>query len=487
MKNVFKLSFLLFAFLCIGCDTLDLVPVSSKSVEGFYKTELQIEQAVNGAYASLQRAFVTENYSYMLTEAASDNAFQGTEYDDGSISRATVTPSLPILYQAWSVPYAGINRCNQVLKKITDVPMSDTKRQQFTGEAKLIRALLYFDLVRMFGKAVKVTEPVSIDESYDVPAASAEEIYDLIVTDLTEAANLLPSSYDAGNLGRATSWTAKGFLGKVYVFRSGYPLKKNEWDKAKSLFEEIINSGNFEFAAKYEDIYSHANESGKQSVFSIRFSNTIIGEGNPFPRRNAPNPIAKDDVLFGGSPFNLFLSADLVNSFEVNDVRKNVAIRSSWKKNTGDIITNEPFSQKYLNGPINENGWDIDWIALGYTDILLMHAECLNEIGYVANGEALKTLNRVRERAGLKARTSAEIPDQNSFRLAMEIERRHEFCFENLRWFDLVRTNRALEVKRKFLSAYNLEGNMKSENQYFYPIPQRVINVSPVITQNAGY
>jgi starch-binding outer membrane protein, SusD/RagB family len=216
------------ACLLSGCSSLDLIPVSDKSVEGFYKTETHINQAVLGAYNGLRNVWVNAQSSYMLTEARSDNAFQGTAYDDGPISRFEVTPTLPVLSTAWAAYYSNITRSNRILEALPNVTMEDTKRKQYEGEAKFTRALFYFDLVRLFGGVPKVTRSLSIDESYKTNRATAEEIYDQIVTDLTEAAALLPEIYDNTNKGRATKWAAKGYLGKVYLFRSGYPLKKQE-------------------------------------------------------------------------------------------------------------------------------------------------------------------------------------------------------------------------------------------------------------------
>jgi hypothetical protein len=114
----------------------------------------------------------------------------------------------------------------------------------------------------------------------------------------------------------------------------------------------------------------------------------------------------------------------------------------------------------------------------------MMYAECLNELGYVPDGEAFQILNDVRQRAGLAAKTSTDVPDQAAFRLWMEKERRWELCFENVRWFDLVRTDRALTVMKAFLTQYGMGDNVVSRDQYLYPIPQTVIDVSPIITQN---
>lgn len=491
---IFKKHIALVLIFALGsCNQIDLVPVSSKSVEGFYKTETHINQATTGLYNGLRGVWVTSQASYMLNESRSDNTFQGTAYDDGPISRFQETSFLPVLNTVWSSYYTNINRCNRILEQIDNVEISQDKRNQYVGEAKFVRAVLYFDLVRLFGGVPLVTTSLSISESQTVPRASIEQVYDLIVSDLKEASDMLPAVYDNANKGRATKWAAKGYLGKVYVFRSGYPLKKDEWELARDTFRELIDSGQFEFFDSYEDIYRFEKEGGRQQVFSIQFKAGAGGHGNPFPTRNASNdiapvPEAQGGLSFGGSPFNLFLSEDLVESFEEGDLRKNVAIRSSWLHKSGEIITTLPTSRKYQNGPVvAANDWDIDWIALSYTDVLMMYAETLNELAYDPNGEAFDILNNIRIRAGLQPKSASDIPDQQLYRLWMENERRFELCFENLRWFDLVRTDRALEVMKAFLGQYGMSANIQNRDQYLYPIPQPVRDVTPHIDQNPGY
>lgn len=484
---------LVFAFLTLaGCNQLDLVPVSSKSVEGFYRTEAHFNQAAIGLYSGLRGVWVTSQSSYMMTEARSDNAFQGTAYDDGPISRFQETSILPVLNSVWSSYYSNINSCNRILEQVGNAEISDEKRKQYEGEARFVRALLYFDLVRYFGGVPLVTMPLSIQESHDAKRFSIEEVYNLIVEDLQAASELLPAVYEGSDKGRATRWAAKGYLGKVYVFRSGYPLFKGEWGLARDTFKELIDSGQFRFFERYDDNYLHEYEGGQQQVFSIQFRSGVGGHGNPFPTRNASNDIApvpqsQGGLEFGGSPFNLFLSDDLVRSFDEKDLRRSVSIRYSWLHRSGETITTLPTCKKYQNGPVAAaNDWDIDWIALSYTDVLMMYAESLNELGYSATGDAFEILNRVRIRAGLESKTMEDVPNQEAYRLWMERERRHELCFENLRWFDLVRTDRALDVMGSFLAQYGL-GGLGSRERYLYPIPQPVRDVTPHIDQNPGY
>lgn len=476
-----------------SCSRLELTPISQKSTAGFYQTETHIDQAVVGAYNGLRSAWVTAQGSYMLTEARSDNAFQGQAYNDGPISRFEVTPDLPILNTVWNSYYSYIQRCNEILEALGTVDMADDVRRQYEGEARFLRGLFYFDLVRLFGAVPLVTTTLTIDESYSVNRSTVEALYSQIETDLTTAADYLPANHDAGNTGRATTWAARGYLGKVYLFMSGYPLAANRWEDARKRFKEVIDAGVFEFFTDYAAIYDHGHEGEKQQVFSIPFVSGQDGNGNPYPTRNASNDVAplsfaEGGVPFGGSPFNLFLSNSIVEAYEPGDLRKDVSILSSWRHKSGETITTLPTAKKYQNGPVVQaNDWDIDWIALSYTDVRMMYAEVLNELGYQSSGEAFTILNDVRQRAGLEPKTGADVPNQETFRRWVAQERRVEFAFENLRWFDLVRTDRALDVMGDFLSEYGLGANVKSRDQYIYPIPQAVLNMTPHLGQNDGY
>lgn len=485
--------FILLTIMSSACSRLELVPISQKSTAGFYQTETHINQALIGAYNGLRSAWVTSQGSYMLTEARSDNAFQGQAYNDGPISRFEVTPDLPILNTVWGSYYNYIQRCNEILEALDKVDMGDGARRQYEGEARFLRGLFYFDLVRLFGAVPLVTNTLTIDESYKVTRSSVEEVYNQIEADLAIAVDYLPANHGTDNTGRATTWAARGYLGKVYLFMSGYPLVANRWEDARKRFKEVIDAGVFEFFTDYAAIYDHSNEGGKQQIFSIPFVSGQNGNGNPYPTRNASNDVApvsfaEGGVPFGGSPFNLFLSNSIVAAYEPGDSRKEVSVLSSWLHKSGETITTLPTARKYQNGPVVQaNDWDIDWIALSYTDVLMMYAEVLNELGYQPSGEAFAILNDVRQRAGLDPKTAADVPNQAAFRQWVEHERRVEFAFENLRWFDLVRTDRALDVMGEFLDEYGLGANVESRDQYIYPIPQAVLNMTPQLGQNAGY
>lgn len=493
MKKILIACSLMLCVFSFSCNNLDLLPISAKSVEGFYTNEQEIRQAVNACYNTLGSILVRNNYSYWLTEARSDNTFQGMGYDDGPINRFTETATLPTLATVWADHYNLIFQSNKILEALATIDLTEEKRTQFEGEAKFFRALSYFNLVRFFGDVPLIMKSLTLNEGYSVSRNSTQEVYQQIESDLIDASGLLPIEYPANDYGRVTRWAAKGMLGKVYVFQSGYPLELGKWEDARLLFREIIESGRFSFFDNYADIFSYEHETGNQSLFSIKFTSGA-SNGNPFPTRNAPNdianrPLEEGGIPFGGSPSNIFISEDFITSFEEGDIRKDVSIQFEWVDRSGNIRNDLPFVRKYLNGPIvsGARDWDVDWIVLRYTEILMLYAECLNELSYTADGEALEILNQVRERANLNPWLSSDIENQDDFRLKMETERRHEFCFENIRWFDLVRTDRALDVMSDFLEQYGLEANFQNRNRYLFPIPQKEINMNKNLTQNTGY
>lgn len=492
MKKLYLLILVATLNLINGCDKLDLNPISQKNADNFYTNESEFTQAIAACYNSLRSIKLKSDYSYRLTEARCDNAFQGQAYDDGQISRFEETELLTELSNAWQGHYTGINWCNLVIENLKNHTTDIKSKDQLMGEAKFIRAVIYFNLVRLWGSVPIVDKPISLSESYNIERSTFQKVYDFIKADLQDAITLLPelSALPAASKGRVCKNAAKAYLGKVLVFESGYPLKKNKWNEAKTILKEVIDSQEYLFFNNFADIYLIANELGKQSVFSLCCKSNSQGQGNNFPTRNTPNNIKKTGPLsvpFGGSPNLLMLTPSIVNAFEPGDKRKDVSIQMQWYDDKNVLQKLDPFCIKYLNGsPPAANDWDADWIDYRYDEVLLLYAECLNEIAYVANGEAFDIVNKFRTRAGLLIKSATDVQNQAEFRLWIEKERRLEFCFENIRWFDLVRTDRAETIMLAELTPRNYGANVSKE-KYFYVLPQRVTNENPKMLVDPGF
>ncbi|EPR70900.1 putative nutrient binding outer membrane protein [Cyclobacterium qasimii M12-11B] len=229
-----------------------------------------------GVYDGLQST-QTSVYAMLMKEQRSDNTFQQSLlYNFHSIIHFNESPENTQLYPAWSDLFESIYRCNIFLEKIEGVSFEDDQlKEQMKAETKVIRALFYFDLVRYFGGVPIVTKPLSITESLQYERNSIDEVYAAIIADLEEAAATLPQTYSSQDVGRITSLAAKALLGKVYLTKSGYPLNSGEWEKAKVLLEEVINSGQFEFFPQYSDVFNIANDNGKQYVFGFNLIQTL--------------------------------------------------------------------------------------------------------------------------------------------------------------------------------------------------------------------
>lgn len=482
------LIYILLVFVFFSCENkLELNPISDKNVGSFYETEDEFYQAIMGCYDGLQNAMLKQNYSYMLTESRSDNAWQQVDYDDGRTCRFNEDADLTILNSAWAGLYKYISRCNYILESLNENTVLDTDvKNQFEGEARLMRALFYFELVRFYGEVPLVDKVISIDEGYSLGKSSVEDIYNFIVSDMKSAEGLLPDVKPSANPNRLTELAAKGFLGKVYVFRCGYPLNKDEWGLAATELKAVLDGiGNAGFFDNYSDIFDINNEGGEQAIFSIGCKSGSEGEGNPFPTRNTPNDIKSgtDSLMlqYGGSPFRLFLDNYILESMfdEPGDLRSSYTIQKKYINTSLDTITNQPFCRKYRSGTLAAaNDWDIDWILLRYTDVYMLYAEA--QYHQNEKTEALNILNKVRERAGLTDLEATDIDTEDEFVDVLLRERRKEFCFENQRWFDLVRTDKALEIMEPFLSYYGSGANFTSRDQYYYPIPQQETDITGI-------
>ena len=467
-------------------DALDMQPISSKNVGNFYKTQTHFEQAIVGVYSNMKSCVLNTTWSYMLTECRSDNCWQGVEYDDGRISRFTETNELGALSSAWSGLYNYILNCNYILTQIGDVEFTDaTLKNTIEGEARFARAMYYFDLVQFFRGVPIVEKPISISESKQMTRATEEEVYNFIISELKTAAELLPNKKPSQNGSRLTSYAAKTLLGKVYVYASGYPLNKDYWKEAKSVLGEVVNGISMSgFLPNYGDNYLETNEKKDQTIFGIDCITSTAGYGNQYPTRNAPNAmlVSNTDPLgipYGGSAWQLFFDYTIVDSIfpEEGDLRREYSVQTEWKDKSGSVITNLPFCKKYRNGSVNSaSNWGVDYIVLSFTNAYMLYGEACYHCG--DKSTALEVLNNVRGRAGLKPLTSDAIASEADYVTANLKERRAEFCFENDRWGDLVRTDRAYDVMKAFLKNYGLESNLTSKDQYFYPIPLRETNIT---------
>ncbi len=484
MKNKI-IHFLLLPLILMGCneDFLDLNPISQANVGNFYKTQEDMTNAVWGVYDILQRDGIYGFSMMVAGENRSDNVtntLKGQSYSD--FDDFVISTNNSIINNLWNTHYAGIYRANVVLGRIDNVPMDEALKNRYVAEVKFLRGLMYFNLVRIFGDVpLAITEPVSIEEGYGHGRVPTTQVYQQILQDLSEAAQVLPVSYGGNDIGRATMGAALALLGKVY-------LTIQDFQSASTTLKKVIDLGVYELLPDYAALWDPANANHAESIFEIQYKKGGLGEGSRYPNDAAPRQSAAAVVEIGGGQGIYIPESNMIDTYETGDPRKETSLAEGYTSEAGDYVP-DPYILKLIEQPFQVHDSDINWTVLRYADVLLMYAEALNELSYEANGEAFTYLNMVRARVGLPFKTSdhtdpdLRISDQAAFRLAIDRERRVELAFEGHRWFDLVRTERYMEVM-------NARGYIFTVEEYhkLYPIPQSQIDINPdVIMQNPGY
>ncbi len=482
MKNLKIYLSVLLVVIITGCrdEFLNLQPISSAASGNFYQTADDIRVALNGAYAALQNSGISTN-NYVFGEIPSDNTYpvaSGSVTDQDEFDRFYIRTTNPFISARWNNSYNALSRVNTVLEQIDAIEMDADLKSRNIAEARFLRAYVFFELVRTFGDVPLVTQSLTsnLDEAYNYGRDPITVVYTQIETDLLEAEGGLPTAYTGSDIGRITLGAAKALLGKVY-------LTQNKFSDAAAKLREVIDLNVYSLVS-YEDAFDPTQKNGREAVFEIQFA-AGMGIGNPWPNAFAPQNSGNAVINFGGGGNNR-PTQDLIDAYETGDIRRDFSLATSYVNSSGQVIQ-DVFVRKYRFNPAlnNDNANNIPIIR--YADVILMYAESLNELGYEANGEAFNYLNMVRERAGLSAKSPAEIPDQNTFRLAMEQERRVEFAFEGHRWFDLVRTSRAIPVINGKAESINLVAPI-TQNNLVFPIPQSQIDINQSrITQNPGY
>jgi hypothetical protein len=519
-----KLKHYIILIFCSGLfackKVIDLYPQSNLNTGTYYSNMEEVRTALTGVYNGMQKSLSNE---WQFTELRSDNAKQGqpgstasTNRDLSDLDMFSPATTHQAVYTYWLTNYNNIRNANIVLQRLgviydpaagtisfapITIPIEELDRKQLAGEAMVIRAHHYFNLVRLFGGVFLLHEPVSAEQGKTMNRVAASEIYKLIEADLkTAAASMNTLKYtqiiatDAGKatLGRATGWAAKGLLGKVY-------LTLGRKADAIVQLQDVITNGGYSLQPSYASVFSTANEMNSEILFAVRYKAGGLGLGSHFGNTFSPLGIGSQIINGDGDGLN----------YPTNDL--DTATNGDGRKPTlmsvhGTGSSAKLYVKKYLFPVTLADDGESDWPVLRYSDILLMMAEAQ---GF--SPSSIDLINTVRPRAGLSLYTTSTITNVTEFEAALSHERRIEFAFENQRWFDLLRYNTTMTtinavqtLKDHFTDEYfnhyrlyvapaptlaELHQNVSINNRLLLPIPQREIdtNTQLVIEQNQGY
>ncbi|MCO5242101.1 MAG: RagB/SusD family nutrient uptake outer membrane protein [Chitinophagaceae bacterium] len=504
-----------FSLIFLSCSKtfLDKAPESSITSGNFYKTSAQFDQALVGAYASLRGAKGFSDAVYPMAEMRSDN----THFIFNNGNRALAVASRedadefldvstsPIIAANYNNHYSGIARVNTILGNVSKAGLTEQDVNRITGQAKFLRALYYFDLVRYFGGVPLYLSEVTNTTNAYLPRSSVKEVYDAIVDDLKDAVAKLPVPGFPQN-GRATQGAARMLLADVYLTQKNYPLAESE-------LKSIIGMG-YSLLPDYASVFALSNKNSVESIFEIQYQQGNQGQNSnwyQFLPLSGDLSLITGITSYNGSTstggFNI-PTGDLIESYEANDTRLDASIAIAEGTGVTEMMVIEavksargytpppgkiyvPFIKKFVHPHALLYNTDDNFPVYRYAEALLSLAEVLNEQD--KSPEALTYLNQVRSRAGLEPSTET---NRDLLRAVIDHERRVEFAFENKRWFDLVRTGKAVEVMNNhgvYIKAVHAGESYLPANSYkvtanhlLYPIPFREVQIGR-LDQNPGY
>ena len=501
MKNKFLQTIL------IGCSVLLLSSGCKKFLtqevpgafaeDDFYKTDLDITQAVTGIYDMMQ-AHYNNNWAslYLIKTLLSDETnCGGSDAGDQpgyqTLDDYNFDATNDKVRDAWRMCYFTIYRANKVINK---TEASNTVRKRLVAEAKTLRAYNYFELASLWGDVPLVLNDIPPSAYTSTPRAKRDDVYAQIIKDLQEAITDLPLKNSAEKF-RVSKGTAQALLGKTYLYQQ-------KWSEAATQFETVITSSQYALAPSIGAAFSKNFEFGSESIFEISYTTDRSYDWGNFPWGAAPESNihiqlmgprgdyytkAPSDSLLAGWGFILpkkklwdaFIAAGDVNR------RKQTIMSEAELINAGGNWTNPAahdyegfFQRKYgsfstqTGGPIAELNYGTNWRQIRYADVLLMAAEAYRNSNN--DNKAQTYLNQVRNRAGLTSLslTGSALMD------AIVKERQLELAFEGVRFTDLVRWNKASQE----LSAFGFHAN-KNE---LLPIPDYDVRTGG-LSQNTGY
>ena len=470
-------------------DILDITPLTNNTANDFYKTEDQVNQGVLAIYNAWLPVPVSSNW--YLSEVRSDNTHEiegGAQRDYKEVGTFIASSQTAAFQTAWTQLYSVVYRSNIVLSKIEGFEFA--RVAQFKAEARFFRAMAYFDLVRYWGDVPLVEKVLSFVEAKNTPRSPALDIYKLIVDDLTFASENLPASYAATEKGRATKYAAKALLGRVYLTMAGYPLKQT--DKlalAKAQLADVMAVGTslFPTPALYRDLFTIAGKN-KYHIFEVQYISGGKGLGSSLPSEMAFQFPSQWSSFTGG--FEGQVEPALLASYAPTDARKQATLDSGYTDTktgaTSGRVQFTKFLEKGDAAVTSRSDYGRNFPVIRYADVLLMYAEILNEETGTPPVQAVELLNQVRANAKVapvKPATKAEM------KLALENERRWEFAGEGLRWFDLIRTERAIPVMNEFIRSHDIPlANGITQRDLLFPVPLNEMLINPGFwKQNEGY
>ena len=518
MKHIFftktRGTFLLLG-LCLlaftSCEVLDEDPFTEVSTENFYQNQTDALAGLTGAYARLKsgNGYYRQTFLSAL-HASSDQGLSSYLWND--FKTGTVTSTNQNLFPMWRDMYFGIRDANNVIAKVPPISMDEELKARIIGEARFLRALHYFNLVRGFGEVPLRIEPLQAGNDEGLPLSSITDIYEVILSDLQYASENCWGRNEARNgqsnqIGRVTKAAAHAMLAKVYLriasckrtaqtgadgnnkYLAFTESASNYYQLAKEQCDLVLNESGFQLAASvevYNTLFDPNNGNNPEMIFEVQGS-SIVGQGTAVSNLFSPQNSGLCGTGFGGS--NKLKPLFINNRLQKEDTRfQNTIIKeyqnTSWSfiindgstaynatsldpDNTNTFILYQTWTSKYIDPEATtEYTSRQNWHVIRLADVHLMRAEAMVEISQDPS-QANSDFNILRNRVEMTDFNGGGMSIED-FRVSLLQERAVELYMEGHRFFDLTRMGVLDEYCRLLLG--DTDGARQAED-YFWPIP----------------
>lgn len=471
-------------------------PTDVLSEENFWQTEADIVTGINACYAS---ALSGSSSGFGLVQWRTENITPNAYNESGEtqiVQGEHNAGNFDYFESKWNINYGGIGRTNNLLAHIDDVQMNENLKQRIKGEAYFLRALFYSDLAFYYGGVPLIIDPPNLGQA-NLPRDDKEDVIARVLTDLNNAASVLPITYGSSDIGRATRGAALALKARVLLYES-------RWAEAAAAAQQVMDLDVYGLFPNYRELFMRHNENNEEVIFDFQY---MMGENvNSFNRiienqlNMAPvQELVESYLMIDGQSIEDSPLFDPDNPYDNRDPRLLQTIAVPGKMFRGEIIAEDRYvstgySFKKLTDYQDDistpeiHPSDLNFIVLRYADVLLMYAEAQNE-ATGPDASVYDALKQVRNRADMP-----DVPEglsQEEMREVIRHERRIELAGEGLYYRDILRW-RIAEILNN-TPIHNLYGEIiqnrsfNPERDYLWPIHTNTLQENPALEQNPGY
>ena len=507
------------------CDKqLELAPLGELTAETFYQSEADFDAATLSAYNTFLNQYwnAYEGFGKMGLVIMQDDDQIPANNASNDVEDFNWTSNNGQIAYLWAEVYKGIQRANVIIDALPAASQftNESNKARYDGEAKFIRAYWHFIAALNWENPPVISKAITSYEETQVSNSEPGEIWTLIISDLTDAKNQLPVSYDDANLGRITKGAATALLGKVYLYKAQLTNTASDYQNAINELQEVVSSGTYSLVANYGDNFSIDHENNAESIFEVQIESAGSGNNNQWLANDFGTPGNQDvgSVMSGRVAFTRASCGPTgVCAFRPEDASLGESITSpSLMAEVEDNDPRRPFiffleGDDYIEGLTYDDAWSVSGSTpskyvigtpitfppisdtnnervLRYADVLLMLAEA-KLLGNNDVAGAAELINQVRKRADpseaiLAPRSAGADKDQMMDWLMHE--RRVELAFEGWRYYDLVRWHTAgiINIESDIDFGRSIANNNWSTKYLFKPIPQRELDLNPNLTDS---